>query len=194
MPVTSTETVATYNGNGSTSIPYPITILRDRDEDLTLLVDGVESTDFTISPDGFRTGVALASTVSLVLFRQTPRTQEQPFPSNTTPAAEDVRAGLDKLTFFIQEVDQEVSRSVRSPIGEMFSSNSTLGLDPDGNYVARTAPQEVDFLGLGNVLSRLFAAESAIRSLGGVAPPVPSNALIHNGGPVTYQGEFVTYN
>ena len=188
MPVTSTETVATYAGNGSTTIPYPITILRDRDEDLFLSIGGEPSTDFSISPDGFRTGVAHASTVSLVLFRQTPRTQEQPFPSNTTPAAEDVRAGLDKLTLEVQEVGEESARAVKPPIGEQFISGSTLGLDSDGNYVSRTAEEEVSHLGIGPKVEE--ATQAATRAETAETAAIAAATSLNEGvyhSPATFQ-------
>ena len=149
MPVTVTETVATYAGNGSTTVPYPITIPRDQDEDLILTINGVTSTDFSVSPDGFRTGTAISSGSALVLFRRTPRTQVQSFPSNTTPAAEDVRAGLDKLTLGVQEIDEEVGRAIKSPVGEVFASDRTIGIASTGLPIARTAAEEVTFLGIG---------------------------------------------
>ena len=149
MPVTVTETVAIYSGNGNTVDPYPITIPRNRDEDLHLLVDGVETTDFTVSPDGFRTGVGYGAGVSLTLYRVTPQTQIQPFPSNTTPAAESVRAGLDKVTLLIQENTEALERSLKSPIGTSFPPSSTIGVDALGDPVGRTAAEEVVFLGIG---------------------------------------------
>lgn len=158
MPVTVTETVATYAGNESTTTPYPITIPRDRDEDLKLKVNGVDNTNFTISPDGFRTGLAYASTVALVLYRETPRTQIQPFPPNTTPAAEDIREGLDKLTMVVQEVDEAFSRTLKTEIGAPFVNDSTLGIDVNGTPVSRTLQEQVDYLTIG---PQVAAAETA---------------------------------
>ena len=170
MPVTVTETLSAYAGNGSTTTPYPITIPRDRDEDLRLLVNDEPSTDFSISPDGFRTGVAYTNEDTLVLFRRTPRTQIQPFPSNTTPAAEDVRAGFDKLTLSLQEVDEEVSRAVKSPLNGSFQNSSTLGVDEQGQPISRSSEEQVEHLGLGGrfdeAASNAIAATEAANSSG----------------------------
>ena len=162
MPVTVTDTVSTYAGNGSTTTPYAITIPRSRDEDLFLELDGVNSTDFTISPDGFRTGTAQASTVALVLYRATPRTQDQPFPSNTTPAAEDVRAAIDKLSLTTQEADETAARAVKAPIGTTFGVSSTIGLNATGVAVSRTVVEEVAHLGItAEVATAVVSAASA---------------------------------
>ena len=50
-------------------------------------VDGVASTDFTVSPGEFNTGTILPAGAKLVFYRETSLTQEQSFPTNTTPAA-----------------------------------------------------------------------------------------------------------
>lgn len=196
MPVTVTDTVSTYAGNGDANTAYAITIPRSRDEDLFLELDGVNSTDFTISPDGFRTGTALASTVKLVLYRATPRTQDQPFPSNTTPPAEDVRAAVDKLSLTTQEIDETVARSVQSAIGTAFAPLTALGFDSLGVPLARTATQEVAFLGLDFVISRIATLEAAVAALGGdVSPPsIPANALTFGGDALTFGGATLTYN
>ena len=148
MPVTDTIIEESFDGNGSTTTPYPISIPRSLDEDLKLLVDGVISTDFTVSPDGFRTGVAYAGTVVLTLYRATPLTQNQSFPSNTTPAAEDVRAGLDKVTLIAQEIKNATNRSLKAGPGEIPPggtvtklANTFMGQDSSGNMVSRTVEE-----------------------------------------------------
>lgn len=167
MPVNDTETVSNYAGNGSTSTPYPITIERDRDEDLKLLLDGVVSTAFAVAVDGFRTTVAQPGTVALTLYRETPLTQEQPFPSNTTPAAEDVRAGLDKLTLITQENAEGIERAVTAPIGGALVVSSTLGIDPAGETIARTVDEEVTHLGIGQAVIDAEAAASNAETFAG---------------------------
>ena len=148
MSVTVTEIVATYAGNSSTTTPYAITIPRDRDEDLKLLLDGVDSTDFTISVDGLRTDTAQGGAVVLVLYRETPRTQTQPFPSNTTPAAENVRAAVDKLTYMVQELQEQVARAPKPTIGGVFGVSTTLGIDANGNGTSRSVTEERAHLGI----------------------------------------------
>lgn len=162
MPVTNTVTVVSYAGNNSSVTPYPLDeIERDRDEELFLQIDGVDSSDFTISPDGLQTGTAIPNTSTLVIFRKTNKTQEQPFPSNTTPAAEDVRAAVDKLTLIAQEIDEEARRSIKPPIGSTFGASSTLGLDANGNPISRTAEEEVAHLGIKAIFDSANAASTA---------------------------------
>jgi len=104
MPVSNLPTIERYDGNGSTQTPYPIYMGRYKDEDLYVYLDMERITDFTISEDGMRTGVAVAPGVEVMIQRFTPYTQDQPFPDPTTPAAEDVRGGVDKLTYIVQEL------------------------------------------------------------------------------------------
>lgn len=131
MSVSTTLAIEVFDGNNSTSIPYPISIVYDSDEDLYLRVGGVASSDFTVSEDGFRTGVAIAPGTDLVLYRVTPRTQVNPFPSNTTPAPEDVAAALDKLTLICQELSgnpQPGAKSLTFQIDEPSNFNTQLPL------------------------------------------------------------------
>tara|TARA_R110000782_G_scaffold38583_1_gene90338 strand:+ start:505 stop:1614 length:1110 start_codon:yes stop_codon:yes gene_type:complete len=162
MPVEETQLVATYASAGTVG-PYPITIPRDRDEDLKLLVDGVASTDFTVDPNDneFSTGTILPVGTALTLYRETPLTQAQPFPSNTTPAAEDVRAAVDKLTLITQEAAEVSARSVKSPIGETFAVSTTIGMDASGDPIARTPAAEVTHLGIEAEVTAAAASAAA---------------------------------
>ena len=144
-----------FDGNGSTSVPYPIGLERDSDDDFSLLIDGVETTNFTIAEDGLRTGTAYYPGVSLTLYRRTPLLQTNPYLDNTTPAPEDVRQSFDKITLAAQELREENDRSVRAKIGDVPPTGSfkkapltTQGQDSLGNIVARTATEEMTHLGI----------------------------------------------
>ena len=102
--ITNLLTKETFNGNGSVFTPYPLALQRNRDEDLKVLVGGVPTSAFTISPDGLRTAVAVQPGTSVVVYRDTPKNQLVQFPLNATPAPADVAAGLNKLTLMVQEV------------------------------------------------------------------------------------------
>ena len=190
MPVASTEIVANYAGNGSTTTAYPITIPRARDEDLFLLVDGVATTNFSVSSDGFRTGVAYPNTSTLVLFRSTPVTQLQPFPSNTTPAAENVRAGLDKLTLIAQEHQEELGRTLSAPVGFIPPSggiaraaNTTIGQDENGALESRTPEQQRAHL---NIEGEIAAAQQAATQAAAQAATSASEANLDRQGVQEY--------
>ena len=164
MPVTTIIRSVTYSGNGSTSTPYTVTFPYDAAADVKLLIDGVASTAFTLSGDELRTDEAVDAGSSLVIYRDTPLTQEQTFPSNTTPAAENVRAAVDKLTLIAQERNEEIGRSIKPPIGSSFANNTTLGVDASGNPVARTAEEESTHLGIGASVTAAAASAAAAQA------------------------------
>ena len=187
MPVTTTITNESFDGNGSTSTPYPFTIPYNVDEDIKLSVGGVVSTDFTVSEDGIRTGTAVAPGTEVVVYRDTPLTQEQPFPPNTTPAAEDVRAGLDKLTLIAQEQLSTVGRALRFPVVSGAApeiprtASTTVVIDSDGNPTTKTASEMVTFLGVGTSVdaaaaSAVESAASAVESAASAAESAASAA------------------
>jgi hypothetical protein len=127
-----------------------------------VLIDGVATTAFTHSGNDIRTDVAVPNTSTVTIYRETPKIQTQPFPSNTTPAAEDVRAGFDKLTLIAQEQQEQLDRSIKSAIDTPFVNSSTIGLDSTGNFVSRTASEEATHLGIGaSVAAAKVFADSA---------------------------------
>lgn len=110
MPISSTVVVEQFDGNGSSSTPYPLTIERDSDTDLKLLIGTVASAAFTVAVDGLRTNSPVASGTTLTVYRVTPRTQATQFPAGSTPNPGDVRAAFDKVTLLAQEVDDQKQR------------------------------------------------------------------------------------
>ena len=159
MSVTAAALVQSFSANGADTV-YTLTIERDSDTHIKAKIDEVAYTDFTISGADFTTGTVLASGVALVIYRETPEDQIQTFPSNTTPAAEDIEAGLDKTTYLVQELSESNTRSVKAPIGSVFTSSSTIGIDSSGDPIARTATQEVTHLGIGASVTAAALSET----------------------------------
>jgi len=129
MPITSTISIERFDGNGSTVVPYPIAIERDRDDDLFVLIDGVATVGFTVDVDGVRTLSEVPVGTEVIVYRNTPRTQETQFPPNSTPSPEDVRAALDKLTLMVQEISGVAlpgRQSIKFPIVEPAGNNTEL--------------------------------------------------------------------
>tara|TARA_R110002153_G_scaffold104456_2_gene242317 strand:+ start:19215 stop:20171 length:957 start_codon:yes stop_codon:yes gene_type:complete len=73
------------------------------DDDLVLEIDGSPSIEYVLGGGGFVIP-NVPATSTLIMYRVTPLTQGVAFPTNTTPAAEDVSASFDKLTFIVQEL------------------------------------------------------------------------------------------
>lgn len=110
-----------YDGNNSSVTEYPITLQWADDDDLHLIVGGVETGAFTVTPTGFTTTTPVPSGTQVVLYRATPRTQILPFANNTTPSPVDVKAALNKLTLMMQEVatgEESPVKSLTFPVTE----------------------------------------------------------------------------
>jgi hypothetical protein len=161
MPVNQDYAPETFDGNGSTSTPYPISLERINDADLKLTVGGVEESGFTIAPDGLRTNVAVPPGTELVLYRITPRRQTLPYPINTTPAPEDVRVSVDQLTMLVQELEDETDRSIKAPVGGTFAADITFGTDENGDIEFRTVSEQITFLGIGDSVDAAAASAAA---------------------------------
>ena len=102
MSVSSVLTQESFVGNNS-STPYPLTMEWNDDDDLVLEIDGSPSIEYVLGGGGFVIP-NVPATSTLIMYRVTPLTQGVAFPTNTTPAAEDVSASFDKLTFIVQEL------------------------------------------------------------------------------------------
>jgi hypothetical protein len=127
MTVSSSTNKASYNGNGSTTVfAYSFKIF-DQD-DLTVIIrsaTGTETvktitTDYTVSGVGndgggnVTMGTAPASGETITILREQDLVQEldlvpnDPFPANLMEDA------LDRLTFMVQQHDEELARSIKA--------------------------------------------------------------------------------
>tara|TARA_R110000796_G_scaffold251769_1_gene383970 strand:- start:28658 stop:31516 length:2859 start_codon:yes stop_codon:yes gene_type:complete len=178
MSVTSETTVLSYASDGATVGPYPLTGLESfADTDIKLTVNGAAWTDFTISVDGLRTGTVMPLATALVIYRETPKTQAQPFPPNTTPAAEDIAAGLDKVTLVTQELGEEVDRSIKPAVGATFPVSTSLGIDAAGATVARTATEEAAFIGITTDVEAAAASAAGAAASAAIAEAIVTDGL-----------------
>ena len=135
MTVSSSTSRVSYNGNGSTTVfAYTFKVL-DQD-DLTVILrssNGTETvqtltTHYTVSGVGDAGGgnvtmlTAPASGETITILREQPLTQgldlvpNDPFPAATLEDA------LDKLTFMVQTIDEEVGRSIKASRTNTISS------------------------------------------------------------------------
>jgi hypothetical protein len=187
MSVSNLIRSKSFSAGGAAVGPYTFSFSYDVINDLKLTVDGVASTDFTVSPGEFNTGTILPAGAKLVFYRETSLTQEQSFPTNTTPAAADVAAALDKLTMVSQEQSEVLNRTVKSNIGAEndFVTSSTIGLDANGKGVARTIAEEVLHLGITDVTADVAAAAVSAAAALASANSASSDAAAV-GSPVSY--------
>lgn len=141
MTVSSTTVKQSYSGNGSTSAftySFPI----NSTSELTVIIrssTGTETTKtitthYTVSDTGsggtvtFTSGNIPASGETVVLLRNTNLTQATDYVENDPFPAESHESALDKLTLQIQEVQEEVDRSIKlSRTNTMTSTEFTVG-------------------------------------------------------------------
>ena len=139
MPISTTESRITYNGNGVTTIfSFPYRFLSNGDIVVVEVSDdGIETiktltTDYTLTGAGDDAGgnvtmlTAPASLTRLIIYRSTLITQEtdyisgDPFPSETHERA------LDRLTMIAQELAPNLARTITLPVGDAAGLNDTL--------------------------------------------------------------------
>ena len=140
MTVSSVNTKNSYNGdNTTTSFAYTFPIHSTAElqviERSALGTETVKTltTHYTITDNGSAGGqvvfgTAPATGVTIVLLRNTNLTQETDYISNDPFPAETHEGALDKLTLQIQEVQEEVDRSIKlSRTNTMSNTEFTVG-------------------------------------------------------------------
>jgi hypothetical protein len=150
MTVSSTNTKNSYSGNGSTTaFAYTFKVFDEDDLTVILRTDatGTETvqaitTNYTVSGVGAAGGgnvtfvTAPASGVTVVIRRDAELTQTTDYtPNDPFPASEHENA-LDKLTFFAQQQQEELDRSIKlSRTNTMTSTEFTVGSSDRANKI-----------------------------------------------------------
>ena len=150
MTVSSTNTKNSYSGNGSTTaFAYTFKVFDEDDLTVILRTDatGTETvqaitTNYTVSGVGDAGGgnvtfvTAPASGVTVVIRRAAALTQTTDYtPNDPFPASEHENA-LDKLTFFAQQQQEELDRSIKlSRTNTMTSTEFTVGSSDRANKI-----------------------------------------------------------
>lgn len=210
MTVSSSTSRVSYNGNGSTTVfAYTFKVL-DQD-DLTVIVrssNGTETvqtitTHYTVSGVGSDSGgnvtmvTAPASGETITILREQPLTQGLDLVPNDPFPAETLEEALDKLTFMVQTIDEEVGRSLKASRTNTISTteftvsasdraNKVFAFDSSGdiavtqeigtftgNWAASTAYQERDII-KDTSNNNIYICVTAHTSSG--SQPISSNA------------------
>jgi len=150
MTVSSTNTRNSYSGDASTTVfAYTFKIFDEDDITVILRTDstGSESvqtktTDYTVSGVGNAGGgnvtftTAPASGITVVLLRETARTQATDYTPNDPFPAESHEEALDKLTFIAQELEEELGRAIKvSKTNTITSTEFTIGASERANKI-----------------------------------------------------------
>jgi len=157
MTVSSATNRASFSGNGSTTVfAYNFKIF-DQD-DLTVILrsaTGVETTQtitthYTVSGVGTASGgnvtfgSAPASGVTVVILREQPLTQGLDLVANDPFPSASFESSLDKLTFMVQQHDEELGRAIKASKTNVISNadftvsstdraNKVFSFDASGN-------------------------------------------------------------
>lgn len=190
MTISSTTSRVSYNGNGVlVNFTVPFYFLDDTHLLVTKYVvsSGVTTTlalttDYTVVGSGVLTGgtitcvVAPATGTQIIITRNVPFTQETDYIENDPFPAEVHEQALDKLTMEVQQIDEQVDRSVKMPITSSLTDVELPNFTGKGEYIVRINAAETN----------LEAVNAVDAALAGSITPVDGGFLVGNG------TEFVT--
>ena len=151
MTVSSTTVKNSYSGNGSTTqFAYAFKIFADSDLEVIIRsATGTETvktltTHYTVAGAGdasggsitFTSGNTPTNTQTVVIRREVPQTQAIDYIANDPFPAESHEEGLDRATMTIQQLQEEVNRSIKlSATNTMNSTEFTVGATDRANKI-----------------------------------------------------------
>jgi hypothetical protein len=151
MTISSTTVKNSYSGDGSTTtFSYTFKIFADSDIQVIIRsTNGTETTKtitthYTVTGAGnsgggsviFTSGNIPTSTQTVVLRRNIPQTQAIDYIANDPFPAESHEEGLDRATMAIQQLQEEVTRSIKlSKTNTMTSTEFTVGASDRANKI-----------------------------------------------------------
>jgi hypothetical protein len=149
MTISSTTVKVSYSGNGSTTVfAYTFKILDDDEIQVIIRTsDGTETiktktTHYTVSGVGSSGGgnitflTAPTSLQTVVLKRNTTRTQETDYVANDPFPANSHEEALDRVTMITQEIQEELTRSIKlSKTNTMTSTEFSVGAADRANKI-----------------------------------------------------------
>ena len=151
MTISSTTVRNSYSGDGSTTtFSYTFKIFQDSDIQVIIRsANGTETTKtitthYTVTGAGnsgggsviFTSGNIPTSTQTVVLRRNIPQTQAIDYIANDPFPAESHEEGLDRATMAIQQLQEEVTRSLKlSKTNTMTSTEFTVGASARANKI-----------------------------------------------------------
>ena len=151
MTISSTTVKNSYSGDGSTTtFTYTFKIFQDSDIQVIIrAANGTETiktitTHYTVTGAGVSTGGTVVftsgniptSTQTVVLRRNIPQTQAIDYIANDPFPAESHEEGLDRATMAIQQIQEEVTRSLKlSKTNTMTSTEFTVGAADRANKI-----------------------------------------------------------
>lgn len=212
MTLSTTTNKASYSGDGTTAtFNYAFKIFANSDLKVFIRdTNGTETlktitTHYTVAGAGSNSGGSITFTAgniplntdTVILQRVVPLTQTHDYVENDPFPAESHEQGLDRLTMHVQQIQEEVDRSIKASVSNTITStefgqspteraNKLFGFDSAGdinvttaigtyrgNWSASTAYNERDIVKDTNT-NNIFIANTAHTSSGNV--PLTTNA------------------
>ena len=162
MALEDTSPIISYKSTAPVGTIYPLPFVFFTNSHVKLYIDGVISEDvFTISGDGSAGTAEATSTVAytnlqtITFSRRVPYDQPIVLPGNGRVAPDTLERAYDYAVMQAQQVSTDLLVAPKAlpgdiPPGGSFKkvANTTQGQDSSGNIIARTAAEEVAFLGI----------------------------------------------
>jgi len=185
MTISSTTARVAYNGNSSlVTFTVPFYFIADAHLLVTkyVVATGVTTTlalttDYTVTGAGVLTGgsitcvVAPATGTQIIITRNVPLTQETNYIENDPFPAEVHEQALDKLTMEVQQIDEQVDRSVKMPITSSLTDVELPNFTGKGEYIIRINAAETN----------LEAVNSVDAALSGTLTPTDGGFIVGDG-------------
>lgn len=175
MSVSSTTSSISYTGNASTSTAYPVPFQFFDSTDLVVVrVDSgvpttlVNGTGYTVSGGGGSTGsitttTAIPSTSTVVITRQTAKTQLTSYTTGDRFPASAQEKALDKLTMIAQEATAIPTTATASGAAPYVLQASSVGATP------AWVPQTSGGIAAGSITNAMLAGSIMPSKLHGCA-------------------------
>lgn len=197
--VSTTHTHIDYQVDPASTGPFEITFFFLDISHIQLFLDGDEIpvSDYTVTRNQDGLGeVVLTSQVTGVLsvHRNTPLVQETDYIENDDLSGETLERDQDRAILIDQEQNTVLDRTLTLPPGTLPSdiTNSTVGYNSSGDLVTRSPQEQVEHLGLEEVLSCLSDLKARVAALEGNTPPPVNLGITIGGQPVQSGGQNLT--
>ncbi len=183
MTVSNEEYRNDYDGNDSTTVfPVDFYFLADA-ELLVVLTDAADvettlilDTDYTVQDAGVPTGGSVTLVVppatgeKLTIVRNMPLTQLTDYEENDQFPAESHETALDRLTMLVQQLQEEVNRASKTPVGQGGSAANILNSTSenlcayDGAGNVGPSGKDLDEVAVLDAVNEWFASQTFVES------------------------------
>ena len=120
MTVSTTSTKISYVGDGS-QVLFPVPFSYPDASTIHAMLNGVETTNFSVSSAGLLFTTAPAATVVILIYRSIPLTQPADYINNPSFDTQNLETSLDRLTEIAQQNNEQDSRALKFAPSTLFT-------------------------------------------------------------------------